>query len=598
MEKIDISVVICFRDWGLDRLLAAVRSHYVNAHDAGLSIEVVVSDFGSRDPVAVRDALRETGCVIARTDTDRPWNRSASLNAGISVARGEWIITTDADIVFTPQTMPALLEKAKLAPRALYLIQCRDLPESYGADRITQLLDDGTWEDGINEALTYSKIRPRWGMGGFAAFNSSTLASLNGYEERMEIWGGEDNDFAVRARRSGFPVRWLSAPSVGILHVWHEPSQTKAIETEEGKTAVDENRRILREDESQVRNLHKVIRSNSPNNDPQVCVIIPTFKRANELRDAIQSCIDQTFTDWHLLVVENGDSSEAEEVVKEFDDPRIRYLMSPRSGAAAARNFALEHTNSRYIVIHDDDDVMVSSRIADHLQALRPGVHGTYSGWIDFEDDTLSVAGKHSGKEFSFESVLCNGKVLTHGSLMLERSIYNRFRYVETLSAGIDYGFILLLARHGLKLAHTGTYGILRRLHDSNMTRVNSSEQKSAAMAMASIVKAEIDDTEYKQFRARGLAAAELECSNEENSLEELELIKERRRMRSPYLIDSQTAGRTIREAISLSNQIDDAIERAHEAKREISVVSEDLSKGASLYARLKVAAQQLRRSI
>lgn len=512
-ERPLLAVIICFRDWGLDRLTAAVRAHLAQP----LPIEVIVSDYGSRDAQAVRDAVEPLGARVARTHTSAPWNRSASLNAGIHAARAPYLITTDADIVFSPAAYVEALRLLQQSPNALYLVQCRDLSERFGAEQMHALLDQGGndwWQQLDRDAV----LRPRWGMGGFAAFSREAFDEMHGYEERMQVWGGEDNDWATRMRRLGYPTRWLSHPDVRIFHIWHAPSASKAMETEEGKAAIFLNKHILAQDKTAVRNLGLSL----PRKAPPVSVIIPTYKRAGLLHDCLRSVLAQTFTDFECLVVENGDSDEAREVVDGFGDARLRYLKTPKQGAAAARNHGLDAAQGRYVVIHDDDDLMVSTRIEDHLRAATEGFVGSYGGWIDFEHDSQEILGCHSGKAFNLASVLFNGKVLTHGGLMLDRRVFRLFRYEEGLAAGIDYGFVLLLARHGLRLHHTGRYAILRRMHTRNMTRTNAAVQKSAAQRMAGLVRAEMDAETQARLREQGLAASVLECNNEAEACAEL----------------------------------------------------------------------------
>lgn len=582
----EISIVICFRDWGVDRLRAAVRSHYLNADIAGISLEVIVSDYGSADPESVRSALNDTPCRVVYTDATGPWNRSASLNAGVVEAKSSWIITTDADIVFTPATLTCLLEQISCAPDALYLIQCRDLPEGYRAEQITKMLDSGSWVESIDSAFSVAKIRPRWGMGGFAAFSSEAYSILNGYEERMKVWGGEDNDFATRMRRAGIPLRWLSRKGVGILHIWHEPSQKVAVQTEEGKQAIETNRRILRTDQSFVRNL-SLARASKSTQQPLVTIIVPTYKRPELLRQCILSCINQTFNSWQLLVVENGDSTGAEQVVESFSDPRVKYLRCEKKGAAAARNYGLDHAIGRYVVIQDDDDVMVTTRLEDHLEAMRGGSCGSYSGWIDFDGQDFSLRAVHPGKEFSYESVLCNGKVLTHGALMLDRRVFSRFRYFEELSAGIDYGFILLLARNGLTLRHTGAYGILRRIHGENMTTVNSVAQKSAAIQMAGILKSDISAEDYKALRSRGLQAQLLDCRNEDRALQELRQLKAATGMPSDVMIDAGFSGSTLSEVIANKSDLTRLMSQALKEGRSVKIDYSRVSSVSAAYIKL-----------
>jgi glycosyltransferase involved in cell wall biosynthesis len=508
-----LSVVICFRDWGLDRLSAAVRAHLAQ----GLPLEVVVSDYGSRDAQEVRDAVEPLGARVARTDTDGPWNRSASLNAGVLAARAPFVVTTDADIVFSPTAYSEALRLLQQAPDTLFLIQCRDLSERFGAEQMHALLDQGgtAWWRQLDRDAS---VRPRWGMGGFAAFSRAAFDRLHGYEERMQIWGSEDNDFAQRMARLGAPGRWLSHPEARIFHIWHAPSAPKAMQSDEGREQLNQNKAILAEDRSTVRNLGKRM----PAAAPPVSIIVPTYKRAGLLRDCLLSCQRQSFADFECLVVENGDSDEAEPVVRSLADPRFRYLKTPKQGAAAARNHGLDAARGRWIVIHDDDDLMLETRVADHLRATAPGCLGSYSGWIDFEHEGAKLLDKHGGKEFSYPALLFNGKVLTHGALMLDARLFRLFRYEEGLAAGIDYGFVLQLARNGMQLRHTGRYGILRRMHTQNMTRTNAAVQKSAAQRMAQLMLGEWDVATQKAQRQLGLAAIAMGCDNEAAALAEL----------------------------------------------------------------------------
>lgn len=98
---------------------------------------------------------------------------------------------------------------------------------------------------------------------------------------------------------------------------------------------------------------------------PEVCVLMATYNRRATLAEAIQSVLDQTFTDWNLLVVNDGGEDVAD-IITQFDDPRIRYLNRPHQGKAAALNAAIEASQSRFIAYLDDDDRF----LPNHLEAL------------------------------------------------------------------------------------------------------------------------------------------------------------------------------------------------------------------------------------
>ncbi len=399
----DLSVIIGFRDWGLDRLAANVHMHL--RHAGPVRTEIVVSDYGSADPGAVRGAVEAAGGRVARTDTSGPWNRSAALNAGVEAARADIVVTTDADILFAPAAYLRAVELTRDAPDALHLIQCRDLPSSFGVGHFTALLEADRAPD-FGELRRRAALRPRWGMGGFAAFARPAFFALNGYEERMKVWGSEDNDFAKRFRLLGMPVRWISDPEVAIYHMWHEPSQTKANSDPDERATLQENRRILDRDPAPVRNLAR--RFARP--EPLVSIVIPTHNRPGHLRQALESCLAQDFGNFEAIVVENGGTKGAGDVISDLGDARLRFIRTERTGAAVARNIGNAAARGRYVAIHDDDDIMVSTRLSDHLAALEGGVQGSYGGWIDFDQDFWKDSRRQPRKGIRFRRAALLGQ--------------------------------------------------------------------------------------------------------------------------------------------------------------------------------------------
>ena len=525
-----LSVVIGFRDWGLDRLAGNVRLHL--RHAGPLPIEVVVSDYGSADPAAVGAAVAAAGGRVVRSEATGPWNRSAALNAGIAAARAPVIVTTDADILFAPGAYEAAARGVAAAPEALHLVQCRDLPPRHDAGYFADLIARDAPAD-FALLRRHATLRPRWGMGGFAAFSRRAFRIVNGYDERMQVWGKEDNDFAKRFRLLGMPLHWIADPEAAIFHMWHEPSRTKLDATEAGRRALAENQRILDQDDAPVRNLRRRFAGPPDGAEPLVSVVIPTRGRPAFLADALASCRGQSFDNFEVIVVENGDGENgdggtgdgtggAAALVAGLGDPRFRCLRSASPGAAAARNLGTRHARGRFIAIHDDDDLMVSTRLEDHLAALTGGAHGSYGGWLDIEAGSGRILGQHPGKAFGLASLLFSGKVLIHPCLMLDARLCRMFPYDERLSAGIDYGLILKLAHHGLRLNHTGRFGLLRRIHDGNMTRQAAAAQQAAARAGRAAVEAAYTPDDLAALKAAGRAALPLSCDNEVAAAAEL----------------------------------------------------------------------------
>ena len=110
---------------------------------------------------------------------------------------------------------------------------------------------------------------------------------------------------------------------------------------------------------------------------PIVSVIIPTHRRAELLRRAIASVLNQSLAALELIVVENGQSSEGKEVVQEFQrtDGRIRYFYRPEPDPSLARNVGVQATHGQYIAFLDDDDEWLPTKLERQLAVFKESPH-------------------------------------------------------------------------------------------------------------------------------------------------------------------------------------------------------------------------------
>jgi glycosyltransferase involved in cell wall biosynthesis len=501
---IEASVIIGFRDWGLDRLALALRSHA----EASMAreLEIIVSDYGSQDAKSVAEVTARYGAKCVRTEVKGPWSRSRALNAGAAVARGKVVITTDADILFSPDSHQVVLECVARAPRTVQLVQCRDLALQH-LDKSIVRLDWSRFE-------LDSVFRPRWGMGGMLAVDLDVFEAVRGYDERMEIYGSEDIDFANRLRRAGFRVNWIDDRRCRIYHVAHESSRQSADATSEGRAALQLNTDIRNNDATWIRNLHW--RFPRPSRAPLVTVSIATYNRAEFLADCLRSVLLQSVQDFEVVVVDDGSTDNTEQVVKGFDDNRIRYIPQDHQGVSAARNAGLSEARAPFVVVQDDDDIMLPWRLAAHFEGLTEGMHGTYGGWIDFDNATGAMTAR-PGREFGLAQMLYCGGVMTHGSLMVRTDVLRHFGYDPKLHAGEDFNLALRMTFSGIRFGHTGHFHILRRFHGDNLTQTISEHQKDVARRTAGFFRKRYTTAEEAELRSQARAVPLMKCHGGED---------------------------------------------------------------------------------
>ncbi|AKM82446.1 TPA: glycosyltransferase family 2 protein [Candidatus Berkelbacteria bacterium] len=92
--------------------------------------------------------------------------------------------------------------------------------------------------------------------------------------------------------------------------------------------------------------------------------IMPTKNRAGFLKQSIDSIINQTYTDWELIVVDDHSTDETEAIVETFKDQRIIYKkLVSNTGPGAARDFGIRQASGDYIVIADSDNINRINRL-------------------------------------------------------------------------------------------------------------------------------------------------------------------------------------------------------------------------------------------
>ena len=88
----------------------------------------------------------------------------------------------------------------------------------------------------------------------------------------------------------------------------------------------------------------------------KVSIILPTYNSDSVLKNAIESVKYQTYENWELLIIENGKKGQAEEIVKEFADYRIKYIYQEIANVSEARNTGIDNAVGKYIAFIDSDD--------------------------------------------------------------------------------------------------------------------------------------------------------------------------------------------------------------------------------------------------
>lgn len=108
----------------------------------------------------------------------------------------------------------------------------------------------------------------------------------------------------------------------------------------------------------------------SPSMNELVSILIPLYNGEKSILATLDSCLNQSYANLEIIVVNDGSKDNGLALVKECKDPRIKWFDRENRGASAARNFALEQAQGKYIQFLDADDLLHKDKIALQMQVI------------------------------------------------------------------------------------------------------------------------------------------------------------------------------------------------------------------------------------
>ncbi|MGL4676067.1 MAG: glycosyltransferase [Brevinema sp.] len=181
---------------------------------------------------------------------------------------------------------------------------------------------------------------------------------------------------------------------------------------------------------------------------PTVSVIIPSYNAEKYIQKTIQSILNQTFTDFELIIVDDS-TDNTPTLIKSYHDPRIRLILGEKKGGACASNLALKHASGIYIARMDADDFMYPERLQKQADFLNKNLDITCCASNMTTTEGWSVDHSvHSPREIRTRLLFANS--ICHPTIMWRRAEFEKFGlfYNERLSGCEDYELWLRASEH------------------------------------------------------------------------------------------------------------------------------------------------------
>ena len=115
---------------------------------------------------------------------------------------------------------------------------------------------------------------------------------------------------------------------------------------------------------------------------PRVSVVIPSYNCASYIAEAVDSVLNQTYSDWEVIVVDDGSKDNTRAVLEGYGD-RIRYVCQKNQGVSIARNHGIQLARGEFVAFLDADDFFLPDKLAAQIAMFerQPRLGIVHSGW-------------------------------------------------------------------------------------------------------------------------------------------------------------------------------------------------------------------------
>jgi len=216
---------------------------------------------------------------------------------------------------------------------------------------------------------------------------------------------------------------------------------------------------------------------------PAVSIVMPTWNRGWLIGAAIRSVRAQTFSDWELIVVDDGSSDDTAGIVAAFDDARIRYVTQTHAGQCRARNHGLSLARGPLIAYLDSDNIWYPGWLAAAVVAFaaKPKVDCLYGAMVT----DAHFGGEHIlFRPFDRERLL-GGNYIGMTTFMHRRELIDRYgAFDEELGSLEDWDLILRYTAHA-PAYRVPALAVRYRVMDETRVSVTARHEGASARILA-----------------------------------------------------------------------------------------------------------------
>ncbi|MCP3670467.1 MAG: glycosyltransferase family 2 protein [Gammaproteobacteria bacterium] len=168
-----------------------------------------------------------------------------------------------------------------------------------------------------------------------------------------------------------------------------------------------------------------------------VSVIIPMYNAEAYIKDAIQCVLNQTYSDYEILIINDGSTDSSLKICQQFSDPRIRIITQSNRGLAGARNTGIRNARGHYLAFLDADDRWQPEKLKHHVNHLsrdsKVGISYSQSYLMDDDGNPMGMTQKPKLIGITAIDILCRNPIGNGSAPVIRREVFNEISYTSRL---------------------------------------------------------------------------------------------------------------------------------------------------------------------
>lgn len=207
------------------------------------------------------------------------------------------------------------------------------------------------------------------------------------------------------------------------------------------------------------------------NNEALVSVIIPTYKRADGLKEAIQSVLKQTYKKVEIIIIDDNDDesyiTKVQDILNDFNDDRIKYYSDKiNRGGSGARNLGIDLADGEYITFLDDDDLYLPNKIERQLEHMRnQRIDVSVCDMFFLKKEKFIINNSCYANVLSLTEFIINGNCFTP-MIFTTAEALKSVGCFTTISRYQDHTLMLKLLAAGLRVSRLPEQLFIHNFHD------------------------------------------------------------------------------------------------------------------------------------